>query len=219
MRISASLFAADASKLTKELTDIERNGIKYLHIDIMDGHFVPNFSFGSNVVACIRPKCKLIFDVHLMLEYPLRFCRSFIEAGADIITVHAEIKENIEDIYEICKQNNVGFGLAICPATPVISILKYVSVLDLILVMGVNPGFGGQRFIPETLKRIKEVLELRISEGAHYLVSVDGGVNENTVFSISSAGADMIVVGTAFFGNKNRKEAIEKIRCKMERGY
>lgn len=212
MIIAPSLFAADAGKLALEIEDVENAGAKYLHIDVMDGHFVPNLSFGSNIVKGIRQHSKMVFDVHLMIEHPLHFCESFIEAGADIITVHAEIDERIEDIFKMCKQKNVKFGIAIRPETTVKKILDYLDLIDLLLIMGIDPGFGGQQFMPETLDSIKEASMLREKSGAHYLISVDGGVNENNASSILMSGADMLVAGTAVFGVYDRKKGMDSIR-------
>jgi ribulose-phosphate 3-epimerase len=206
-----SLFAADAGKLTLEIEDVENAGAKYLHIDVMDGHFVPNFSFGPSIVKGIRQHSKMVFDVHLMIDHPASFCESFIEAGADIITVHAEIDEQIEDIIKICKHKKVKFGIAICPKTPVNRIMDYQNSIDLLLIMGINPGFGGQQFKPETLNRIKEASILREKSKAQYLISVDGGVNENNASSILMAGADLLVAGTAVFRAHDRKKAMNSI--------
>lgn len=211
MIIAPSLFAADVTKLGLEVEDVESAGAEYLHIDVMDAHFVPNLSFGPNIVKGIRPHSKMVFDVHLMIEHPLQFCESFIEAGADIITVHAEIDERIEDIYKICEQSNVKFGIALRPTTPVKKTLKYFDLIDLLLIMGINPGFGGQKFIPETLNRIKEAANLRVKNDVHYLISVDGGVNQGTASSIVKAGADILVAGSAVFGENDRSKAMEAI--------
>jgi ribulose-phosphate 3-epimerase len=212
LNIAPSLFAADAGKLALEIEDVENAGAKYLHIDVMDGHFVPNLSFGPNIVKGIRQHSKMFFDVHLMIEHPLHFCEAFIEAGADIITVHKEIEECIEDIHKICEHKPVKFGIAIRPKTKVNEILDYLDLIDLLLIMGIDPGFGGQQFIPETLDSIKEASLLREKSSTHFLISVDGGVNENNASSILNSGADILVAGTAVFGVNDRKKGMDSIR-------
>lgn len=214
MIIAPSLFAANTGKLLQEVETVENAGASYLHLDIMDGHFVPNLSFGPSLLTSIRAYSKMVFDVHLMVEKPLCFCEQFIRTGANIITIHAEIEEEIEKIYQVCRINKTRFGLSICPETPLNEIISYLPMLDIMLIMGIHPGFGGQEFIPETLKRIEEAKDLRERFGAHYLISVDGGVNEKTATAIIRSGADILVIGTAIFGKENKQEAMDNItRC------
>lgn len=209
--IAPSLLAADAGKLNEEIKTIERTGVEYLHIDIMDGHFVPNLSFGPDIVAGIRKESRLYFDVHLMVEEPAHYVQAFIDAGADAITVHMEANCSPREICSLCRKNNVGFGLSLCPETPVESLRELLADLDILLIMSIHPGFGGQKFMPEAFDRIRRAAELRRECGAHCLISVDGGVNVDNAALIRTAGADILVVGSAIFHKTDRPAAIEAI--------
>ena len=212
MRIAPSLLAADASCYREALMEIERAGAEALHIDVMDGHFVPNLSFGPHIVAALRPVTKLFFDVHLMIEHPARYAKAFIDAGADAITIHAECADAWEDAYDICQSANVGFGLALCPATPVAVVRDWLPRLSILLIMSIQPGFGGQRFQEEALERIAEARALRDAARADCIISVDGGVNADNAGACIKAGAGMLVAGSAVFGAKDRAAAIESLR-------
>jgi ribulose-phosphate 3-epimerase len=208
MIISPSLLAADSGKYASEINEVESAGLKYLHIDVMDGHFVPNLSFGPNILEGIRKKSKMIFDTHLMIERPSDFTEAFIRAGADIITIHVETKDDIIKIYNICKKKGTGFGISINPCTPLDNLNRYLDIIDILLIMGIQPGFGGQKFIPAVFKRIKKMAEIKRAADYSYLISVDGGVSENNSAEIAQAGADILVAGSAIFGKTDRKKAI-----------
>ncbi len=212
MIISPSLLAADSGKYASEIKEVESAGLTYLHIDVMDGHFVPNLSFGPNILEGIRRASKMVFDAHLMIERPSDFAEAFIQAGANIITIHIETNDDIELVYDICRRNNAGFGLSICPDTPLDSLNKFLGIIDILLIMGIQPGFGGQKFIPAVFDRIKKMADIKKAKKYSYLLSVDGGVSENNAAEIAKAGADILVAGSAIFKKTDRKKAIESLR-------
>ena len=212
MILSPSLFAANAGRLNDEIAQVEQDGAEYLHIDVMDGAFVPNLSFGPNIVSGIRSESHLFFDVHLMIERPERYLDAFIKAGADSITVHFEAIADLEKTKDICSKSNVKFGIAICPQTPVSMIAPWVEKLDLLLIMSIQPGFGGQPFQMEALPRIREAKALRKKKNAQFLISVDGGINSENATLCKDAGADILVAGSSVFGAEDRKAALELLR-------
>lgn len=213
MIIAPSLLAANAGRFDEEIRSVEVAGAEYLHIDVMDGHFVKNLSFGPNIIEGIRGSSKTFFDVHLMIEMPELYVNTFIEAGAEAITVHAEATHLISEIKNECVKKGVKFGISLCPQTAVSSILEYMPNLDILLIMGINPGFSGQKFIPETLEKVREAAELREKLQAHFLISIDGGVNTTNAPALKIVGADILVAGSAIFGKVDRRVAIQELRC------
>ena len=205
--VAPSLLAADFSRLKEEVQEVEKCGAEYLHLDVMDGNFVPNISYGSPVISAIRPHSNLVFDVHLMVEEPDRFIKDFVDAGADIITVHVEAIKHLHRTIQLIKSYGKKVGVALNPATPIETLKHVVKEIDMILIMSVNPGFGGQAFIPETLNKIKELRTLY----PEIDIEVDGGVNDKTVEAIKEAGANILVAGSYLFSG-NYKEKIELMK-------
>jgi ribulose-phosphate 3-epimerase len=211
IKLAPSILSANFANLLEDIKKVEEANVDLLHIDVMDGHFVPNLSFGPNILEGIRSKSKMIFDTHLMIEKPSYFAESFIKAGADIITMHIETGDDIDNVYNICKSNKKGFGLAISPDTPLENLNRYLKIIDILLVMGIQPGFGGQKFIPKVLERIKKMAAIKKTSNFHYLISVDGGVSEENAVDIALAGADILVAGSAIFGKADRGEAVKSL--------
>ena len=213
VEIAPSILSADFLHLEDEILKIKNLGCKYLHFDVMDGHFVNNISFGIPVLKCIDHKFGLINDVHLMIENPSIYIKGFIEAGADIITFHYEAMKSEEEIFkliDLIHSYNKLAGLSIKPKTPVSSIEKFLTKLDLVLVMSVEPGFGGQEFIKESLEKIKLLKSLK-EMNKNFIIEVDGGINGNTAPSCIKAGADLLVSGSYLYKSKNIKEDYERL--------
>lgn len=201
-RLAPSLLSADFSNLTDAISQIENNNGEIVHIDVMDGQFVPEITYGQPVVRSIRKLTKLPFDVHLMVNHPENQIESFAQAGADWITFHIEATAHahrlIQKIHELGKKA----GIAICPATPVSMLSEILECADIILVMTVNPGWGGQVIIPSCVKKVEELKKIREEKGYKYLISVDGGINQKTIDSVINAGTDVVVSGSSFFKNE-----------------
>lgn len=213
--IAPSILSADFNNLKEEIKLVESLKAEYLHFDVMDGHFVPNISFGQPVLKCIAHSHSMINDVHIMISEPKRYAKEFIDAGANILTFHYEackdIKE-VEEVIDIIHSNGAKAGLSVKPNTPIEVIYPVLHKLDLVLVMSVEPGFGGQKFIPSALDKISKVKKLILEKGYQCLVEVDGGINEETGKLCKEAGVDILVAGSYLFGHKDIEERINKIR-------
>jgi len=203
------VLAADFGRLAAEVAEVEAAGVKMIQFDIMDGHFVPNISFGPPIVAAMRPYSSLVFDVHLMISDPRRYTEAFVLAGADHITFHIETVDRPLDLVDDLHKAGVTAGVALNPETDVLHIVDVAPCCEMILVMTVHPGFGGQEFIPETAEKVRRVRELT---GPSTRVQVDGGITAETAPIVVACGADTLVVGSAIFSRKDRRAAIEDIR-------
>ena len=212
IKIAPSILSADFAKLGEEIKDVERGGADYIHVDVMDGHFVPNITIGPLIVEAIRPVTKLPLDVHLMIENPDLYIESFVNAGADYITVHVEACKHLHRTIGLIKSLGVKAGVVLNPATPVNTIQHVIKDIDMVLLMSVNPGFGGQSFIPEVLPKIREVKAMAEQFNPTLEIEIDGGVNEETAKLCIEAGANVLVAGSAIYNKSDRKAAIAAIR-------
>ena len=211
IKIAPSILSADFARLGEETKAAEDAGAHLLHVDVMDGHFVPNITIGPPVVEAIRKVTRLPLDVHLMIEDPDRYLRDFISAGADILTVHFEAAVHLHRSVQVIKEGGIKAGVSINPATPVWTLDNILADIDVVLIMSVNPGFGGQEFIPGTLDKLR-LLRKKISEAGYpALIEVDGGVKPGNAKEISAAGADILVMGSAFFKSGNYASTMEKL--------
>ena len=214
--LSPSLLSADFSCLAAELRRIEEAGSQYLHLDVMDGHFVPNITFGPPVVKKLRPVSRMVFDVHLMIEHPDQYLKPFAEAGADIINVHQEVCPDLLGILTTIREEyHVRPAVTIKPKTPVAAIRDALPLADIVMVMTVEPGFGGQKLIPECVDKVRELARLRDELGLSYLIEVDGGVTLDNAKELLDAGVDVLVAGSAVFGAKDPAAATREFLKRM----
>ena len=207
--IAPSVLSADFSDIRGALADIKASGTKWVHLDVMDGNFVPVITFGTKFIADIRPHSELFFDTHLMVNEPARYVEEFANAGSDSITVHVEACKDVKATLELIKAQHVDCGITLKPSTPVSAIEPYLDMVDLVLVMSVEPGFGGQGLIPETLDKVRTLVELRGDR--KYRISIDGGVNRKTIKDVFASGVDVAVTGSAFFNDNDKKGFVQSM--------
>ena len=210
--IAPSILSADGGKLGEEILAVEKAGADWIHIDVMDGNFVPNITMGPSIISALRKTTKLPFDVHLMIENPDRYIESFYQAGADIITVHVEATNHLQRTVDLIKGFGVKAGVSLNPATSLTEVEEIIRHIDLLLIMSVNPGFGGQQFIGTSLPKIFRAKNMLKDLPRNPLLEVDGGVNLKNIGDIAQSGADVIVAGAAVFGSDNYQKAISSLK-------
>lgn len=212
VKVAPSLLSCDFTRMGDELRDLARAGADWAHLDVMDGHFVTNLTFGLPVIAALRPVSDLVFDVHLMIEEPEVYLDRYIDAGADVVTVHYEACRDVMSALRAIRARGRKAGLSIKPSTPASAVLPYFAEADMILVMTVEPGYGGQKLIPSCLDKLRELRAYAHAAGLEILLEVDGGVNAANAQAVREAGADVLVAGSAVFGAPDRAAAIRVLR-------
>ena len=211
--LAPSILSCDYMNMQRDFTACKENGVKWLHVDIMDGHFVPNLSFGYSLVKSMRPITDLVLDVHLMIDTPIKYAENFCKAGADYLTIHveADTPENIRKTLELIRSLGVKPGIVVKPKTPAEAIEEYLPLVDLVLVMTVEPGFGGQKFMADMMPKVKQLREMLDKVNPTCYLEVDGGVDLNTVKECKANGANVFVAGSAYFGASDKKSFTEEI--------
>ncbi|MBW3113917.1 MULTISPECIES: ribulose-phosphate 3-epimerase [Bacillaceae] len=212
MKIAPSILSANFAELGNEIKDVEKGGADYIHVDVMDGHFVPNITLGPMIVSAIRPLTTLPLDVHLMIENPSQYIEAFADAGADYITVHVEADPHLHRTIQMIKSKGVKAGVVLNPGTSAELIKPILQDVDMVLLMTVNPGFGGQSFIPSVVPKIKQIREWAKEVNPSLEIEVDGGINPETAAICAEAGADVFVAGSAIYNKPDRRAAIEELK-------
>jgi ribulose-phosphate 3-epimerase len=210
VKLAPSILSADFSRLNDHIKEAQKGGIEWLHIDVMDGHFVPNISFGPVVMQALRPKSDLVFDVHLMIQQPELFIEEFVKAGADWITVHYEACPHLHRVIQQIKQAGLKAGVSLNPATPINVLDSILDELDMVLIMSVNPGFGGQSFIPSSLEKISKLKKMIEDRNLNTIIEVDGGVKLDNIKEVIDAGANVLVAGSAVFGAEDVTKRVKE---------
>ena len=212
IKLAPSILSADFARLLEDVKKVEKAGCEYLHIDVMDGHFVPNITLGPAIVKSLRRDVNMVFDTHLMIENPDDYIRDFVDAGSDLIVVHAEACRHLHRTIQNIKSYNVKVGVALNPATSIESIKHIIEDVDMVLIMTVNPGFGGQSFIESMLEKIKELKQLIDDKNLNVDIQVDGGIKPDNIHKVVEAGANIIVAGSAIFNSENIEETVSLMR-------
>ncbi|WP_455538445.1 ribulose-phosphate 3-epimerase [Terrisporobacter sp.] len=212
IKLAPSILSADFARLLEDVKKVEKAGCEYLHIDVMDGHFVPNITLGPAVVKSLRKDVNMVFDTHLMIENPDNYIKDFVDAGSDLIVVHAEACRHLHRTIQNIKSHNVKAGVALNPATPLESIKYVLQDVDMVLIMTVNPGFGGQSFIESTIEKIKELKKIIDEKKLNVDIEVDGGIKTNNIHKVVEAGANIIVAGSAIFNSDNIEGTVKLLR-------
>lgn len=217
IKIAPSILSADFSRLAEEIAAVEKAGADLIHIDIMDGHFVPNITIGPGVVAALRKTTRLPFDVHLMIENPDAYLEAFVKAGSDILTVHVEATHHVHRTLARIRELGVKAGVSLNPATPLVQVEEILPLLDQLLIMTVNPGFGGQKFIEGMLPKIRKARQLIEATAPQVLIEVDGGIGLDNMAAVATAGADIMVAGQAVFGRPDYGQTIASMRTILDK--
>ena len=210
-KILPSILSADFANLERDIKELESIGIDMFHIDVMDGNFVPNISFGFPIIESIRPKTDKVFDCHLMIANPENYVEQFCKVGCDMVSFHIEATNHADRVIQVIKKNGKKAGIVLNPQTPIESIKYLLPKLDYVLIMTVNPGFGGQKFIPEMLEKIEELVKLREEKNYNFLIEVDGGINTETSKACRDKGADLLVCGSFLFGASDKEKTLGEL--------
>ncbi len=212
IKIAASMLAGDFSQMGAQAAMIEKAGSDWLHLDVMDGHFVPNITFGAPIISSIRDKAKLPFDVHLMISDPLKYAGEFIDAGADILTFHIESDSPVEETIDFIRSKGCAAALSVKPGTPIETVFPYLDKLSMVLVMTVEPGFGGQKFMPDMMEKVKKLRSECERRNLNIEIQVDGGISPSTIGTAAHSGATVFVAGSAVFGAADPEKAIKEMK-------
>jgi ribulose-phosphate 3-epimerase len=219
IQIVPSIFAADFAYLAEEIRRVEQAGIQMIHVDIMDGHFVPNFTMGTPITESVRRITRVKLDHHLMIEDPDTYAPIFIKAGADCVSVHYEVCRNLDRTLHMIQEHGAKAGVVINPATPVFLLENVLDVADYVLVMSVNPGYGGQKFIPNSLRKVRELAAVRSQRQLDFAIEIDGGIGPDNIAEVARAGVDWVVAGSSVFGVKDPTQAVRDMRQTAEEAF